>query len=230
MKLIIPNPDSGKEFLSRSRSDILAWLAHHSCDPPQESFWDEPVGYYKPNEAIRVIAVNQGPATQYRTFVVSPDADADLPLCTTFESSGIHIVYKIHPTYQKPDPFFAERQPIGFVYTHTKGAVDHLGGMAFERIWVQRESPIELEIIRGESGDPFGNTLRAGKGIRNRPHVQFIFSNPDKFRYYESLEQQGSYEGRIDLGAFPMQSSENETIWEFPEYEIEIPSEVLSWM
>lgn len=235
MKLIIPNPDSGKEFLSRSRSEILAWLAHHSCDPPQESFWDEPVGYYKPNEYIRVIVVNQGPATQYRTFVTSTPAgvdassgaSVDLPLCTMFESSGIHIVYKLYPTYQKPDPFFAERQPIGFVYTHTKGAEDHLGGMAFERIWIQLETPIELEINRNSLGV---NTLQAGKGIRDSPHVQFIFSNPDKFRYYESLEQQGSYEGRIDLGAYPMQSSENGTIWEFPKYTIEIPNEVLSWM
>jgi len=228
MKLIIPNPDSGKEFLARSRSDIIAGLTHHSCDPPQESFWNEPVGYYKPNDSIRVIAVNQGPATQYRTFVVTPDAD--LPLCTMFESGGIHIVYKLHPTYQKPDPFFAERQPMGFVYTHTKGVEDHLGGMAFERIWVYKDSPVEFEINRSESGNPAENALRVGKAMRNRPHAQFIFLDPDKFRYYESLEQQGSYEGRIDLGAFPMQSQENETIWEFPEYEIKIPSEVLSWM
>lgn len=226
MKLIVPNPNSGEEFLSRSRSDIIAWLAHHSCDPPQESFWKEPVGYYKPTDSIRVLAVNQGPSTQYRTFVASPEAD--LPLCTTFENSGIHIVYKLHPTYQKPDPFFLERQPLGFVYTHTKGEKDYLGEVAFERIWVQHIIPVEFRINR--ASDPKGNTLQAGKGMRDRPHIQFIFSDPDRFRYYESLEQQGSYEGRIDLGAFPMQSVENETIWEFPEYEIEIPSEVLTWM
>jgi len=228
MKIIIPNPNSGKEFLSRSRAEIIAWLEHHSCDPPQESFWNEPVGYYKPKDTIRVIAVNQGPATQYRTFVVSPDYD--LPLCTTFENSGIHIGYKLYPTYQNPDPFFAAREPVGFIYTHTKGAKDHLGEMAFERIWIQHVIPIELEIIRSESGDPAGNTLKAGKGMRERPHIQFIFSNPEKFQYYESLERQNSYEGRMDLGAFPMMDKDNETIWEFPEYEIKFPSEVLSWM
>lgn len=227
MQILIPNPNSGSEIIAKAQQDVIAWLSHHDCPAPDVSYWTQTteLDIYRPSKEIAVAITRSEAGVKIRTLHF-PEG-ATLPYSTLFESNYRHIIYGLSPSYGARDPFFAERLPVPFVYTYSAGITDCLGGEPCEVLWLQDVTYMQFRVDRTSSMA----LMRRGVAMRDAIHMQFYFTDRAKFEHYAKLAADGNFEGAIELGAVPLRDENSDEItWDFPEFKVEIPEGVVTWM